>query len=183
MTIKLLLAIILVATPVRASAPIALFTGISTIHQVTCAEGKGTAFEAGGHMISVDHVTSLHGCFIDGKPVVATPEGNLDFSTIDLPANGMKVNCGGFKNNGIYWAIGYSWGRSVQQVIMLVGTGQKEESTGNAILIGYPTVIPGMSGGPIINSKGEAVGTINRYSPFFPLSMSRALKDTSLCKS
>jgi S1-C subfamily serine protease len=38
---------------------------------------------------------------------------------------------------------------------------KKDGSTGEAILLGYPTVIPGMSGGPIMNSKGEVVGTIN----------------------
>lgn len=132
-------------------------------------------------MISVNHVTSLHGCFIDGQPAVPHPEDNLDFSTIDLPAKGLRINCEGFKDNEIYWAVGYAWGGPVQRVITLVGTGQKDSSTGEAILLGNPTVIPGMSGGPILNSRGEVVGTVNQYSPMFPLSLSRELRDTSLC--
>ena len=45
-----------------------------------------------------------------------------------------------------------------------------------------PQVIPGMSGGPILNSRGEVVGVVNRYTREMPLSYSRALKDTSVCR-
>lgn len=178
---NLLAAAALVAAPVPASAPDALFVNISAVHQVVCIEGKGTAFEAGGHMISVSHVTSLHGCFIEGKPVVPTPEGELDFSTIDLPAKGFRINCGGFKDSEVYWAIGFAHGLPIQRMIMLTGTGLHDGGNGEALLIGYPTVIPGMSGGVILNSRAEAVGTVNMYSQTFPLSLSRELKDTSVC--
>jgi hypothetical protein len=38
-----------------------------------------------------------------------------------------------------------------------------------------------MSGGVVMNDKGEAVGTINAYIPGTGVSMSRDLKDTSVC--
>jgi hypothetical protein len=47
------------------------------VHRVDCLLVEGSAFEAVRswlHMISVNHVTSLGGCFIDGKPVVPTPK-------------------------------------------------------------------------------------------------------------
>lgn len=180
MIVKVLCAAALVAAPVPASAPDALFVHIPAIHQVVCNEGLGTAFEAGGWMISVAHVTSLHGCHIGNMPVFPKPEGELDFSTIALPANGFRINCQGFRDGEIYWAVGYAQGLPIQRMITLVGTGEHDPN-GEAILIGYPTVIPGMSGGPIIDSGGRVVGTVNMYAIDYPLSFSRELKDTSVC--
>jgi hypothetical protein len=182
---KLLLAVALVAVPVSASAPApdALYVNVPAVHQVSCLDGLGTAFEADGHMVSVEHVTSLHGCFIDRAAVKATPEAGLDFSIIDLPAKGLRINCDGFKRGEMYYAVGYAYGNPVQRMIVLIGTGQHDEGNGEAILLGWPSVIPGMSGGPIINNKAEVVGSVNMYLPGFPFSLSRELKDTSLCRS
>lgn len=180
MTLKFLLAAALVAAPVPASSD-GVFVHLTAVHQVICAEGRGTAFEAGGHMVSVQHVTELHNCLIDADPVTATPEGGLDFSTIALPAHGFRINCEGFKQNEYYWAIGYAEGLPVQRMILLQGTGEYA-ANGMAALLGYPTVIPGMSGGPVFNMAGEVVGTINMYSTVYPISLSRELKDTSLCQ-
>jgi hypothetical protein len=182
MTVKFLLAAALAAMPVPASDADAMFVNLSAVHQVFCAEGRGTAFEAGGRMISVNHVTSLSNCHIGSDPVVPTPEGDLDFSTIALPAQGFRVNCEGFKNGEYYWAVGYADGNPIQRVTTLVGTGERDPGNGEALLLGDPTVIPGMSGGPIFNSAGEVVGTVNMYSQIFPISLSRELKDTSLCQ-
>lgn len=180
MTVKFLLAAALAAVPAPAS-PDVLITHLSAIHMVQCVEGSGTAFEAGGKMISVNHVTSLTGCDIDGAPLLSTPESDLDFSTIALPAGGFRINCGGFKKDEYYFAVGYAEGLPVQRLILLLGTGEHDDYNGEAILLGSPTVIPGMSGGPILNQAGEVVGTVNMYSTIYPMSLSRELKDTSLC--
>jgi S1-C subfamily serine protease len=40
-------------------------------------------------------------------------------------------------------------------------------------------VIPGMSGGPVIDQTGAVVGTTNAYMPDTGISFSRDLRDTS----
>ena len=47
----------------------------------------------------------------------------------------------------------------------------------------YNAVIPGQSGGPMLSNAGAVVGTNNAYNPFYPVSFSRALKDTIICQS
>ncbi len=154
------------------------------VHRVTCFLSVGTAFRIGPNtMVSVSHVTDGLGCTIGGQSFKATPEPG-DFSIIKTPitkSGGFKINCGGFVKGESYWAIGHAKGALHHTTIHLLGSGLVVES-GMAILTGSPTIIPGMSGGPILNTKGEVVGTNNMFSMQFPMSLSRQLKDTSLCK-
>jgi hypothetical protein len=158
------------------------FVRIPAVQQVWCQHSAGTAFTVNGHVVSVTHVTSADNCRINGLPIVGVAEGNLDFSVIaNSPLlRGFRINCGGFKLGETYFAVGYARALPTQRMIRLTGTGQHSES-GMAILLGYPTVIPGMSGGVIFNMRAEAVGTVNMYSMVAPLSLSRELKDTSVC--
>jgi hypothetical protein len=178
----LLAALVAVSSPLASEPerPTAYFVNIGYVEQVWCTHSAGTAFIAGGHKISVAHVTNEEGCRIGNRPIVAHREKN-DFSTIEqiLPVEGLKINCDGFKEGEQYWAIGYAQAFPVQRAIPLTGTGEMDH--GEALLIGYPTVIPGMSGGPILDSQGRVVGTINMYSTAYPLSWSVQLKDTSVC--
>lgn len=165
--------------------PEPVYVHFTQVAQVLCVTSRGTAFRAGGKWISVEHVTKGQGCFVENKPIgLGAVENGLDFSVIG-PAKyrGLKINCEGFKAGEYYWAAGYAEGLPVQRLITLQGTGEHDTSNGMAILYGSPTVIPGMSGGAVMNSAGEVVGTVNMYARFLPLSMSRELKDTSLCKS
>ena len=164
-------------------APPTYYVAFPMVAQVKCLGAYGTAFRAEGKWISVDHVTRMGGCFIGDMPADAKAEGSLDFSVIG-PANlrGFKVDCEGFKAGEIYWAIGYAHGYPVQQAIRLEGTG-KYADNGMAALVGWPTVIPGQSGGAIISEKtGKVVGSINMFNRVWPISLSQELKGTSLCK-
>jgi hypothetical protein len=58
----------------------------------------------------------------------------------------------------------------------------KRAANGMVGLRGLPTVIPGMSGGVVLNEAGEAVGVINMFTPFDQWSLSRSLSETSLCR-
>jgi hypothetical protein len=146
--------------------------------------GKGTAFKTDKGYVSVAHVTSLLGCSIEGVPIGAEPEDG-DFSRVDYKGDprirGFKVNCEGFIPGRWYHAVGHAGGYEWQTMQRHLATFKKAEN-GHRALLGNPTVIPGMSGGVYLNEQGEAVGTINAYSPLFPVSFSRELRDTSLCK-
>ena len=153
------------------------------VKQVDCATGKGSAFLTDRGWISVAHVTNQLGCAIDGTPIGAAREGTLDFSRVDYAGKGrgFKVNCDGFKAGTYVWAIGFAGGYSWQTMTRHLVT-YKDSGDGLRLLLGAPTVIPGMSGGPVLNEAGEVVGVVNAYSLGFPVSFSRALRDTSVCK-
>jgi hypothetical protein len=154
------------------------------VRQVDCDGGKGSAFLTERGWVSVDHVTSLGGCSIDGFPITATKEDG-DFSrvthTTPKGLRGFKVNCEGFIPGRWYHAIGYAGGFSWQSMQRHLATYKKADN-GHRMLLGSPTVIPGESGGVYLDEFGAAVGAINAYSLAFPVSFSRELKDTSLCR-
>ena len=153
------------------------------VRQIVCAGGKGTGFRiADGRWVSVAHVTNNLACSIHGMPLGAKDEpGDFSITDYEGKAGGFPVNCEGFKPGEYYFAIGYAGGFEWQTMTRHMAT-YKLSDDGYRILLGSPTVIPGMSGGPILNAKGEVVGTVNMYSKIYPLSFSRELKDTSLCK-
>lgn len=154
----------------------------SNVVQVVCLTGKGTAFSAGGKTLSVAHVTDNSDCSIKGQTITAQSDPGLDFSVITSVATrgGFPIDCGGFKAGQWYFAIGFAGGAEWQTMTRHLATWK--EVGGLRVLLGSPTVIPGMSGGPVLNSDGEVVGVINRYNDTFPFSYSVELKDTSVCR-
>jgi hypothetical protein len=186
--IRMLLAAALMATvPVTASteqAPL-VFMNYPMVGRVDCDEGRGSAFRiAANHWISAAHVTALHNCSINGSPITVTEQdGAHDFSRFDAgPARpgGLKINCHGFIPGEWYWASGHARGLPFQTAIALYATYAKFPD-GKRVLIGPYTVIPGMSGGAIMNGSGEVVGLVNAYIPGTAISLSRELKSTSVC--
>lgn len=188
MIVKAACAAVLALAPVSSvteQAPM-VFTQYPLVHKVTCLEGSGTAFRVGAnHWLSVAHVTGMHACEIDGQPVTVTEQdGEHDFSRLDTPTgapNGFKINCEGFKVGTWVWAVGHAKGMPFHTAIAVYVTYAKVFD-GRRILIGPHTFIPGMSGGPVLNQAGEVVGLVNAYVPGTPISISRELKDTSVCR-
>jgi hypothetical protein len=154
------------------------------IHKVSCDEGSGTAFRVGSnHWLSVAHVATLSHCAIDGSKVTTTEiDGAHDFARMDTTdkRSGFRVNCGGFVPGHWYWAIGHAKGLPFQTAIALYATYAKSPD-GKRVLIGEYAVIPGMSGGPVLDDAGQVVGTVNAYIVGTTVSLSRELKDTSVC--
>ena len=161
------------------------YTHRPLVHIVMCTKGSGTAFRTGPTtMISVAHVTDNEGCKVAGQPFTVANDPGLDFSVITTPVKrggAFRINCDGFKVGEWYYAAGYAYGRPWQQTVTLRAIAT-DNGRGLAVLHGYPTVIPGMSGGPIMNAAGEVVGTVNRYTPWAPFSFSQSLSETSVCR-
>lgn len=156
------------------------------VRQVICLEGRGTAVRISrDRYVSVNHVTSMNRCSIDGEPIeVLEADEAHDFSILKAPPmkGGVKINCAGFQWGEFYHSYGYAFGAPQQWHTPLYLIGMDNGPWGMAILTGPAgTIIPGMSGGGMFNMAGELVGMNNMYSPFFGHSVSRSLKDTSLC--
>jgi hypothetical protein len=176
------LALMLAPVPVQESMR---FVAYPLVHKISCDEGSGTAFRVGGnHWLSVAHVTSMTGCAIDGHLVSVTEQdGENDFARLDTDnpvPNGFKVSCEGFIPGRWYFAIGHAKGLQIQTLLAVYATYAKAYD-GKRVLIGEYNFIPGMSGGPVMNEAGEVVGVINAYLPGTPISLSREIRDTSLC--
>jgi hypothetical protein len=158
------------------------------VRQVICLEGRGTAVRISrDRYLSVDHVTSMNRCSIDGVPIeVIEGNGDLDFSILKAPpmAGAVKIDCGGFQYGRFYHAFGYAFGAPQQWHTPLYLLSPDRGPFGMAILVGPGgTVIPGMSGGGLFDHEtGALVGMVNMYSPFFGHSISRSLQDTSICR-
>lgn len=180
---SLLLAVAVAAAPLP-SDHIA-FIDYPQVKRVDCIEGRGTAFRLDGkHWASVAHVTSLHGCQIDGLPIAITEQdGDRDFSRIDVGGRkvaGLKVDCHGFIPGEWYWAVGFALGRDFQTAIAVYATYAKT-ADGKRVLIGEYNFIPGMSGGPVMDAQGNVVGTVNAFIRGTPISLSREMRNTSVC--
>jgi hypothetical protein len=145
----------------------------------------GSAFrvDPDGLLLSVNHVTSEHNCAIDGKPInIAYASPTEDFSEL-LGDEGpyLQIDCGGFVEGRKYIAFGHARGEPQITTVELIGTGAIDD--GEAILVGMIPVIPGMSGGPIVDAEtGRVVGTVNKENFEAGLSWSVQLKDTPICK-
>lgn len=155
------------------------------IRQVVCDEGMGSAFSiGGGKFVTAEHVSNNSNCEIDRQPIVNFyVSARQDFAVVTSAAEAspIEIDCGGYRDGEVYFAAGYAGGYPKQRLIIVRGS-MRAMQDGKVILTGSPTVIPGMSGGPILDSAGRVVGIVNSYNTKHAMSMSRELADTYLCK-
>lgn len=159
------------ATPVVAKE--AYQYASNAVVRISCNFGAGTGFHIGeGRYVTAYHVVknclgSYPGAVIDEKK---------DFALFHGPVLPEKISftCSGYRVNDMYVAVGYPEGGFYQAREPAVAVDYRIE--GYQAFIGQ--FIPGMSGGPVLNKDGKAVGIVNMRWPARSLN----LDDTSLCK-
>jgi hypothetical protein len=188
--LKLLLAACLVVSSAQAvpeTTPAAVDVDRDKpILQVSCpitgGRSMGTAFRVGKVILSANHVTDYANCTIDGTKIEARHVPGLDFSIAPSGAGEyLKIDCGGYIAGHRYIAVGYARGAPFLTGVSLVAIGRKAGPF--SLLAGIFTVVPGMSGGPVIDADTlKVVGIVNIYDAPNGISGSVALKDTPLCQ-
>lgn len=165
------------------------------VKQVICTfangmQGRGTAWRVSkGRFASVSHVTGRGGaCTLDGKLIAVEYDDPFgDFSIIrveDDVEGGIPVNCSGYYHGYNYYSVGFARGAPWSVVITLRSNKLLDPflyRPGWSLFSGIEHVIPGMSGGPILDRYGRAVGAVNAYNKQKGLSWSRPLQETPLC--
>jgi S1-C subfamily serine protease len=173
------------------------FINLTAVRHIVCpAVGSGT-----GEIIDTDtiltanHVTKNAGTCMDDATGVAGEviysNADLDISVMrfpagTLPSSKMKIDCSGFRKGRTYYAIG--WQRGTDLIVnRVIGTEEfgmlidrKTNTLFNRVALVRGNIIPGMSGGPIVDEHGVLVGT-NQATNKGGIGWSRELRDTYLC--
>lgn len=152
----------------------------SAVVRVECNGGLsvGSAVKIGEQeYITAAHVVSSGACTIEGQPIKNVYLNiDQDFATFDGPKNNrrIKVSCRGYSRNDNYLSVGYAfgWERKTYEPLIYSGI----DLDGFASFTGE--IIPGMSGGPVIDYSGRVVGINNMRWP----ARSMALRDTKICR-
>lgn len=175
-TLKILAAAALLSIPSSAAAkPYPIRE--EAIVRVDCVYSAGTAVKIGkDRYITAAHVVTSPLCTIAGKPIEDLKFESHDTATFRGPESShyLRTTCSGFSVDTTYLAIGYGLGLMTKSYTPWKAT---EFNVGGFHTF-FGEAIPGMSGGPVINRKGEVTGIVNMRWP----ARSRSIADTSLCK-
>lgn len=184
---KLLLA--LVAPAMLSNAPVPEAMPYAAIKLVRCGRATGTAFQIGPDtLMTAQHVTANGPCSIDGEPVETVKENaSLDYAILRGKGSAvLRISCERPRKGRVYRGIGYAGGTYRMDARLTGKRGyflnlRQLSLWGMSMFDGNS--IPGMSGGPILDSSGRVVALINAGNHRLNSTLGRAMADTSLCRS
>lgn len=140
---------------------------------------SGTAFKVGPtYYLTARHVVLGGQCSIGGVPVtINTMDEKHDFATLTGPASPhiLATNCRGFHSGQTYLARGFPGGQSYNIFMPMIASAL---SVGGFRTFTGADVIPGMSGGPVMDTQGRVTGIVNMRWP----SRSMPLSSTGFCR-
>lgn len=161
--------------------------------------GVGTVFRVGNRIVSAAHVWQGGKCrpqgAIKNSELIDHSIDYVEVGDTDLAAPRFEVACEPFSRTQYYTAIGRAAGQRTLSKVRLQSTGLQLTreaypnfsafSVNSWQMVGTTPrhkVVPGMSGGPVLNWRGQVVGIILGYDKKGASSYIRSVLDTPLCK-
>ena len=169
---------------------------VKAIRKVRCGGGHGTGFVTGSDtLVTAYHVVAHQKRCVDDETgellTVVTFDPALDIATLHFAttrhSQWLRINCNGFTTSGTYYSFGFA-GVGDSDLMMtrirpLEGYADSQtEPVFHHMRELTGVVIPGMSGGPIVDDTGQVVGMNNLTSNGYKNGLSRELKDTYFCQ-
>lgn len=163
--------------------PVAFTHNEAAIVRVYCERTNGAVWGTAFKITRTQYVTARHvvldgTCYVAGQRVlVHTIDETHDYASFDGPPSDavLEASCEGFKHGKTYLSRGYAHGDPFDVISPQIAIGFR--LGGFQVFAGEP-VIPGMSGGPMLDEQGRVAGLNNMRWP----NRAMPLSSTGVCK-